>query len=186
MNIADPKYLEHLRDMPTSYLMDLVIDNQEIDTEAIRWVLGERGLTREEIDQRLQRWRDSRWMRPYHVWTAARWATIFNALLVTWVNITGLYDLFTGDHRLRIWLLCLAAGAVLVGFIIGFKLTTHIYHGQKSRLCCGFPCPVGHVELPSGEEVLQDKSILYLGMTGNALVGITLALFPILFLSMLL
>jgi len=186
MNIADPKYLEHLRDLPTSYLMDLVIDNQEIDAESIHWVLAERGMTREEIDQRLQRRRSSRWMRPYYVWTAARWVTIFNALLVTWVNTTGLYDLFTGGHRFRTWLLCLAAGAVLVGFIIGLKLTTQIYHGRKFRLCCGFPCPVGHVELPSGEEVLQDKAILYLGMTCNAAIGINLALFPILLMSILL
>ena len=47
MNIADPKYLEQLRDLPSSYLLDLLADNEDIDKESVFWVLQERGLARE-------------------------------------------------------------------------------------------------------------------------------------------
>ena len=49
MNIADPKYLEHLRDLPTGYLLDLLAEKEDIDEESIHWVLQEHGLTRQEV-----------------------------------------------------------------------------------------------------------------------------------------
>jgi hypothetical protein len=68
---------------------------------------------------------------------------------------------------------------MIAGFVIGFKLTTIIYHGSKSRLYCGFPFAVGYVELTTGEELLKDKGRVYISMVLNALVGVSMALFPI-------
>jgi hypothetical protein len=178
MNIADPKFLQHLRDLPSSYLLDLMADNDDIDRESIVWVLMERGLAREDIAQKLQQ-RQSLRMRPYNFWMAARWLTLFNTLIVTYFNVTGLYRLMHDDHSFKGALLFLAFVSMAVGFIIGFKLTTHIYHGSKSLLYCGFPLPVGYVELTTGEEVLKDKALLNIRMALNALVGISMALFPI-------
>ncbi len=180
MNIAEPKYLEQLRDLPSSYLLDLMADNHDIDTESIVRVLLERGLTRAEIEKKLGR-RQSRWMRPYNFWTAARWLTLFNTLIVTYFNVTGLYRLFHDDHGFKGALLFLAFASMAAGFIIGFKMTTHIYHGSKSLLHCGFPFPVGYVELTTGEEILKSKILMNIRMALNALVGISLTLFPIIF-----
>ena len=178
MNIADPKYLEHLRDLPSSYLLDLMADNDDIDKESIIWVLLERGLLREEIEQKLKR-RRSRRIRPYNFWTAARWLTLFNTLIVTYFNLTGLYRLLLSEHSFKAAFLLLAFGSTIAGFVIGFKLTTHIYHGSKSRLYCGFPFPVGSVELTTGEEIPNGKAMMNFRMALNALVGVSLALFPI-------
>lgn len=115
MNIADPKYLEHLRDLPSSYLLDLIADNDDIDRESIIWVLMERGLTRDEIELKLNR-RQTRRMRPYNFWTAARWLTLFNALVVTYFNLTGLYSLSHNEHNFKGALLFLVAGSTIVGF----------------------------------------------------------------------
>lgn len=183
MNIADPKYLEHLRDLPSSYLLDLIADNDEIEQESIIWVLMERGLTREEIGLKLEH-RRARRMRPYNVWAAARWLTLFNALVVTYFNLSGLYRLMAADHNFKGALLFLVFGSTVVGFVIGYKLTTHIYHGGKSLLYCGFPFPVGQVELTTGEELLKSKARINLCMALNALVGVSMALFPIICLSL--
>lgn len=181
MNIADPKYLEHLRDLPSSYLLDLMADNEDIDEESIFWVLQERGLPREEIAQKLQRRKSSTWPRTYTLWTAARWITLFNVLIVAYFNTTGLYQLLLSDHAFRIPLLFLSVGSVLCGFFVGFKMTTHLYQGGKSLLYCGFPIPVGFVELQTGKEILKDKVAMILCMALNALVGISLTLFPLVF-----
>ena len=98
MNIADPKYLEQLRDLPSSYLLDLLADNEDIDKESVYWVLQERGLAREELEQKVQRRQDSCWPRPYKLWASARWLTLFNTLVVTYFNITGLHQLLYSDH----------------------------------------------------------------------------------------
>ena len=180
MNIADPKYLEHLRDLPSSYLLDLMADNDDIDKESIIWVLLERGLDREEIEQKLKR-RHYRWMRPYNFWTATRWLTFFNTLIVTYFNLGGLYSLLHGDHSFKGALLFLAFGSTIAGLVVGFKLTTHVYHGSKSLLYCGFPFPVGYVELTTGEEIPKGKALMNFSMVLNALVGVSLALFPIIF-----
>jgi hypothetical protein len=185
MNIADPKYLEQLRDLPTGYLLDLMADNEDLDRESIVWVLQERGLAREEIEQKLQRRRDSAWPRPYSLWTTARWLTIVNTLVVTYFNFTGLYQLLHSAHAFKGALLFLAFGCTMCGFFVGFKLTTHIYQGGRSLLFCGFPVPVGSVELQTGEEVLRDKGLMILCMALNALVGVSLALFPVIFIYLM-
>ena len=46
---GDPKLREQLRDLPTSYLLDLLADQACGDESAIRGVLCERGLSIEEI-----------------------------------------------------------------------------------------------------------------------------------------
>ncbi len=185
MNIADPKYLEHLRDLPSSYLLDLVADNEDIDEESIYWVLQERGLPREEITQKLQRRRSSNWPRTYTLWTVARWITIFNILVVAYFNSTGLYQLLFNDHAFRVPLLFLSVGSILCGFFVGFKLTTHLYQGGKSLLYCGFPIPVGFVDLQTGEEILKAKASMILRMAMNALAGVNLTLFPIVFIYLM-
>jgi hypothetical protein len=43
MNIADPKYLQYLRDLPSSYLLDLMVDNDDIDHRSLRYVLTDSG-----------------------------------------------------------------------------------------------------------------------------------------------
>jgi len=184
MNIADPKYLEHLRDLPSSYLLDLIADNDDLDKESIIWVLMERGLTRDEIELKLKR-RQPRRMRPYNFWTAARWLTLFNTLIVIYFNTTGLYRLINNEHSFKGALLFLVFGSTIVGFMIGYKLTTHIYHGSKSLLYCGFPFPVGQVELTTGEEVLRGKAWINICMALNALVGVSITLFPIICIALL-
>ena len=184
MNIADPKYLEHLRDLPSSYLLDLIADNDDLDRESIIWVLMERGLTRDEIELKLKQ-RQTRRMRPYNFWTVARWLTLFNALVVTCFNITGLYRLITEEHSFKGALLFLVCGSTIVGFMIGYKLTTHIYHGSKSLLYCGFPLPIGQVELTTGEEILRGKARINICMALNALAGVSMALFPVICISLL-
>lgn len=181
MNIADPKYLEHLRDLPSGYLLDLIADNEDMDKESVYWVLQERGLTREELDLKLQRRRNSSWPRPYALWTSARWLTLFNALIVTYFNITSLYQLLQSDHSFKGPLLFLSIGCILFGFMVGFKLTTHLYQGGKAILYCGFPIPVGFVDLETGEEILKNKSRLIVRMALNALIGVNLTLFPLIF-----
>ncbi len=181
MNIADPKYREYLRNLPSSYLLDLLSDNEDLDKESIHWVFQERGLAQEEIQRKLQRRRSSNWPRPYTLWKTARWVTLFNALIVTYFNSTGLYQLLHSDHIFKGALLFLSIGCIIAGFLIGFKLTTYLYQGSKSCLFCGFPIPVGFVELSSGEEILPDKQLLILRMALNTLVGVSLALFPLIF-----
>lgn len=181
MSIADPKYLEHLRDLPSGYLLDLLADSEEIDMEAIYWVLQERGMPREEINQKLLRRRSSHWPRPYRIWALARWLTVVNTLVVSYFNIAGLYRLTLSQHPFRGALIFLSVGCIVCGFVVGYKLTTHLYHGSRSLLYCGFPFPVGFVELQSGEEILQEGVPMLLRMALNAMVGINLTLFPLVF-----
>jgi len=179
MNIADPKFLEHLRDLPSSYLLDLLSDNDNLDKESIHWVLQERGLANKEIEKGLNRRRNSNWPRPYTLWKTASWLTLFNTLIVTYFNITGCYQLLLSDHAFKGALLFLSVGCIIFGFLIGFKLTTHLYQGGKALLYCGFPIAVGFVELQTGEEILPGKIPMILRMALNALVGVNLALFPL-------
>jgi len=181
MNIADPKYLEHLRDLPSSYLFDLMADDEGIDIESIYWVLQERGFTREEIDQKLQRRRSSIMPRPYKLWTTARWLTLFNTLVITYFNLTGLYRLVQGEHAFKGPLLFLSVGCALCGFVVGYKLTTYLYQGSRSLLYCGFPVPVGFVDLQSGNESVRDKTPMLMRIAMNAMVGVNLTLFPLVF-----
>jgi hypothetical protein len=181
MNIADPKYLEYLRDLPSSYLCDLMADGEGGDIESIYWVLQERGFSREEIDQKLQRRRNSILPRPYKLWAAARWLTLFNTLIIIYFNLTGLYRLMQGEHTFKGPLLFLAVGCILCGFVVGYKLTTYLYQGSRSLLYCGFPVPVGFVELQTGEETVRAKTPMIMRIAMNALVGVNLTLFPLIF-----
>lgn len=181
MNISDPKYLEHLRDLPTGYLLDLMTDHEDGDNESVAWVLRERGMPQEEIDRRVTRRKNSNWPRPYIFWEAARWLTILNAIIVGYFNLTGLYRLFLGEHAFKGALLFLAVGSVAFGFYLGFKLTTHVYMGEKTRLHCGFPLQVGFVNLETGEEITRSKATMNIAMALNALIGINLSLFPLVF-----
>ncbi len=182
MDIADPKYREYLRNLPTGYLLDLLVDSESIDKPSVYWILQERGLTREDIDQAERRRRSTRWPRPHTLWTIARWATLFNALIVTLFNLMGLYRLLHTEHPFRGALLFLLAGSVGFGFIIGYKMTTHVYQGSRTMLYCGFPIPVGYVCLESGDEIQPDSKRSMAGMTVNAMVGVSLAIFPLMFL----
>ena len=181
MNISDPKYLEHLRDLPTGYLLDLMTDHEDGDNESVAWVLRERGMPPEEIDRRVNRRKSSHWPRPYIFWEAARWLTFLNAIIVVYFNVTGLYRLLQGDHAFREPLLFLAVGSVAFGFYVGFKLTTHVYMGEKTRLHCGFPLQVGFVDLETGQEITRGKATMTIAMGVNALIGISLTLFPLVF-----
>ncbi len=82
------------------------------------------------------------------------------------------------EHAFKVPLLFLAVGCIMCGFVVGFKLTTHIYQGSQSLLYCGFPFPVGFVELQSGQDSLRNKASMTLRMALNALVGVSLTLFP--------
>lgn len=181
MNIADPKYLEHLRDLPSGYLLDLLADQDDVDMESMCWVLQERGFSRDEINQKVQRRRSATWPRPHQLWATARWLTLFNALVVGYFNVTGLFRLMHSEHAFKVPLLFLAAGCIISGFVVGYKLTTHTYQGSRSLLHCGFPFPVGLVDLQSGQEILHNKAAMNLRMALNALVGVSLTLFPLVF-----
>lgn len=181
MNIADPKYLEHLRDLPTGYLLDLMTDHEDGDNESIAWVLRERGMPQEEIIRRVNRRKNSKLPRPYVLWEAARWLTFMNAMIVSYFNVTGLYQLLHSDHAFRAALLFISIGSVSFGFYIGFKLTTHVYMGEKTRLHCGFPLQIGFVDLETGQELVRSKVATTIAMATNALIGITLTLFPLVF-----
>ncbi len=181
MNIADPKYLERLRDLPSSYLFDLIAEDEGIDVESAYWVLQERGFSRDEIDQKQQRRRSSLRPPPYKIWAAARWLALFNTLIISYFNLTGLYRLMQGEHTFKGPLLFLVAGCTLCGFVVGYKLTTYLYQGSRSLLYCGFPVPVGVVELQTGEETALDKTPMIIRIAMNALVGVNLTLFPLIF-----
>jgi len=183
--MIDPIYLEHLRDLPSGYLFDLLADNPDLDAETFYWVLKERGLTHEEINQKVQGRRTKPWARPYRLWSMARWVSIFNVLVITYFNFYGIYHLLHGDHVFRGVLLFLSVGCIIAGFYIGFKLSTHLYQGAKSMLYCGFPVPVGRVDLKSGEEVLAPKNMMMVSMSLNATVGVNLALFPLIFIYLM-
>ena len=181
LDIKDPIYLEHLRDLPSGYLLDLLSDDNDLDAESLYWVLQERGLSREEIAQKVQRRSSMPWVRPYKTWSLARWISLCNVLIIAYFNITGLYHLLQGEHAFRGILIFLSVGCILCGFYIGFKLSTHLYQGSKTMLFCGFPIPVGKVDLKSGEEILSDKKMMMVSMASNAIVGVNLALFPLIF-----
>jgi hypothetical protein len=181
MNIADPKYLEHLRNLPTGYLLDLLTDNEDADKDSIIWVLQERGMPQDETTRRVERRKHSRWPRPYILWEAARWITLLNAIIVTYFNINGLYQIMQSDHPFKEPLLFLSVGSAAFGFFVGFKLTTYVYLGEKNRLHCGFPFTVGLVDLETGGEILKSKATMTIGMAINALVGISLTHFPLIF-----
>ena len=183
---GDPKLREQLRDLPTGYLLDLLADQACADDLAIHGVLGERGLEREEIEALLRRRSSSRLPRGYTLWHAARLFTLVCTGLVALFNLISYYRLLHGQSPIKGLLLGLSAGGILFGFLLGYKLTTHLYHGARHRLDCGFPLPVGSVDLQSGEQTIRPVPLLILCMAVNAMVGLSLVLFPLLLIHHLL
>ena len=177
---GDPKLRAQLRDLPTGYLLDLLADGEDDDAFAIRGVLGERGLDHAEIAALVERRRHSPLPRGYTLWRSARWFTLACTALVAAFDLIAYYRLLHGTSPLKGLLLGLTVVGALFGFFLGYKLTTHVYHGARHRLECGFPLTVGSVDLQSGQETIRPKPLLILCMAANATVGLALVLFPLL------
>ena len=183
---GDPKLREQLRDLPTGYLLDLLADQGCADEWAVRGVLGERGLESAEIEIRVRRRTSSGLPRDYTLWHAARMFTLICTGLIALFNLMTYYRLLHGASPIKGLLLGLSAGGTLFGFFLGYKLSSHLYHGAKHRLDCGFPLPVGSVDLQTGEQTLRAKPMLILCMAVNATVGLSLVLFPLMLIHHLL
>lgn len=183
MKINDPKQLEYLRSLPSSYLLDPDVHHEGIDQDTLTWLLVDRGMTKDAVDKERQRLQRYPWLRIYNIWTFVRMVTLCNALIVALFNVSGLYELLHSDHEFRTPFLIFVAGSVLVGFFLGYKITIYLYHGSKDRFYYGFPCPVGFKMLATGEDSLKKKMAMYTAMACNALVGISLALFPVILMS---
>lgn len=181
MQSIDPKYLEQLRNLPTPYLFDMLADGEEFDRDSVCQVLQERGLNFDEIDRGIARRRNSRLPRPQKIWSLARWFTLACTLVTTFFNANAFQQLLRSEHVFKSPLIFFAVGCVLFGFLIGFKLTCHIYLGGKKHLYCGFPVAVGYVDVESGFEIIPDKLRMISRMALNALVGVNLTLFPLMF-----
>jgi hypothetical protein len=186
MMMGDKKLREYLRDLPNGYLLDLLAEQSGVDEVAIRDILGERGLDTAEIGRLVRRRLDSHIPRTYSLWQTARIFTLACTLLVATFNLISSYQLVHGNSPLKGLLLPLCAIGVAFGFFLGYKLTTHLYQGAPHRLYCGFPLPVGSVDLRTGKENLPPKPLMVLCMTANATVGLTLVLFPLLLIHKLL
>lgn len=186
MFVGDPKIREYLRDLPTGYLIDLLADHADIDATAIHDILGERGLDIGEIARLVRQRQDSRIPRSHLLWKAARVFTLACTLLIGIFNVVEYYQLLHGNSPLKVLLLTLTAAGVMFGFFLGYKLSTHVYQGGPHELFCGFPLPVGIVDLQSGKEVVKPRPLLMLNMAGNATVGLALVLFPLLLIHHLL
>jgi hypothetical protein len=186
MFFGDSKIREQLRDLPTGYLLDLLADSDDVNDIDIRAILHERGMDEAEIRQGVRRRTDSRMPRGHVLWTATRFFSIFCAVLVTLFNLITYYQLLHGTSPLKGVLVALSAGGSLFGFFLGYKLTTHVYQGAPHELYCGFPVPVGFVDLKTGQERFKPKTQLLLSMVFNAAVGLTLVLFPLLLIHHLL
>ena len=180
MLISDPDLREHLRDLPTSYLIELLTDRDNPRQEAIREILWERGLTAGEVDTLVRRRLNSR-LPPIHTfWQLGRKITLASTVMISCFNLYVYSRLINSDHSLRTLLLTLSVGCIGIGFFVGYKLSTHLYQGERHRLYCGFPLTVGSVDLESCQESTLPKAAMLLALVGNALVGLSLMLFPLL------
>ena len=177
---GDPRLREKLRDLPTGYLLDLMADQSGFDQYALRDVLQERGLEAEELDRLVRQRRDSRWPRGHALWKAARTFTLVCTALVAIFNLITFYRLLHGNSPVKGLMLALCFMGLAFGFFLGYKLTTHLYQGDRHQLDCGFPLPIGSVDLQTGRETIRPKPLLILCMAGNATVGLALVLFPLL------
>ena len=180
---GDKKLRDRLRDLPTSYLLDLLADDPEGDEYAIRGVLRERGLEPEEIAGLVESRTSSPWPRGYTLWRSARTFTLVCTFLLTVFNLTCYFRLLHGTSHFKGTLLLLSAAGLAFGFFVGFKLSTQVYHGARHHLHCGFPLPVGHVDLQTGQETVMPKPRMILRMIGNAVVGLNLVLFPLMLIA---
>lgn len=180
MNTTDPKYREYLRDLPACYLLDLLADNEELNADTARLVLKERGLSAADIEQRINRRRRSRWMKRPLLWRAARWTILVMTGGMTIFNLINLYGLIFSDDVFTVPLLFFAILCTGFGFFLGYKMTTHIYQGGAHQLYCGFPVPVGYVDLKTGtEQVAFSSRRMIASMAINATAGVNLTLFPL-------
>jgi len=184
--IGDKKLREQLRELPTGYLLDLLADADGIDEPSIHDILGERGLAPEEIASMVRRRLDGRLPRGHNLWRGARFFTLSCTLLVTIFNLISYHQLLYGNSPIKGLLLILCAIGVAFGFFLGYKLTTHLYQGAPHQLYCGFPLPVGTVDLRTGKEDLPPRPLLMLCLAVNATVGLMLVLFPLLLIHHLL
>ena len=178
---GDPRLREQLRDLPTSYLLDLLVDQSGFDQYALRSVLQERALEDAEIDRLVRQRRNSRWPRGHALWRAARTFTLGCTALVAIFNLVTFYRLLHGNSPVKGLMLVLSFLSLAFGFFLGYKLTTHLYQGGRHQLDCGFPLPIGSVDLQTGRETVRPKPQLILCMAVNATVGLALVLFPLLF-----
>jgi len=186
MLLSDPNLREHLRDLPTGYLLELLADQESPQQFVIREILWERGLAADEVDALLQR-RATSWLPPMHrCWRVGRKITLVSTVLISAFNLFVYYQLTQNDHSLRGLLLTLSVSCVALGFFLGYKLSIHLYQGDRHRLVCGFPLAVGSVNLETCQETTLPKIPMLLALAGNALVGVALMLFPLLLLYHLL
>lgn len=186
MLLGDPGFREHLRDLPTGYLLGLLADPDIPHQAAIREILWERGLAAAEIDTLLERRAHSRLPPMHALWGVGRKITLASTLLVGGFNLFVCYGLMHTYHSLRGLLMILAVSCVGLGFFLGYKLSTHLYQGDRHRLFCGFPFAVGSVNLETCRETTLPTVPMLAALVGNAVVGVTLMLFPLLLLYHLL
>jgi len=180
MLITDPDLREHLRDLPTGYLIGLLMDPDNPQQTVIRSILWERGLAAAEVDALVQRRRHSHLPAAYTFWQLGRKITLASTLLISSFNLFVYYQLINSGHSLRGLILTLSTGCIGIGFFLGYKLSIHLYQGDRHRLFCGFPLAVGSVNLKTLQETTLPKGPLILALAGNALVGLSLMLFPLL------
>ena len=179
MIVSDPNLREHLRDLPTGYLIGLLTEPDNPQQAAIRGILWERGLTAAEVNALVLRRRTSRLPAAYAFWQMGRRVAIAGTILISSFNLVAAYRLMSSDHSLRGLLQTLAVGCVGIGFFLGYKLSIHLYQGDRHRLFCGFPLPVGSVDLETCQETTLAKVPMILALAGNALVGLMFMLFPL-------
>jgi hypothetical protein len=186
MLLGDPDFREHLRDLPTGYLLGLLADRDTPHQAVIREVLWERGLAAGEVDDLLERRAHSRFPPMHALWGLGRKITLASTVLVGGFNLLVCYRLMHAYHSLRGLLTILAVGSVGLGFFLGYKLSIHLYQGDRHRLLCGFPFAVGSVDLETCRETTLPKLAMLAALAGNAVVGVVLMLFPLLLLYHLL
>jgi len=180
MNYVDPKHREYLRDLPTGYLLDLLADGDVLDEEVGRQALLERGLSNEEISERMVRRRKSRWLKRPVLWRLTRWAVLGLSVAILVFNISCLYRLLAHDDPVTIPLIFFTLLCCGFGFFLGYKMTSHIYQGGRHHLHCGFPVPIGYVDLRNGTEQPPDSAVQMIARIAiNAMVGVNLTIFPV-------
>ena len=179
MALDDQKLRDRLRDLPTGYLLDMLADGTSFETATVHETLRERGLEPDEITDMVRRRANSNFPHGYILWDAARTFVLISTLLIVAFNMMAYYHLLHGHSPFRGGLLLISAFGMIFGFFVGFKLSTHLYQGSRHHLHCGFPLAVGTVDLRTGQEEIKPKTRMLLCMVGNALVGLTLVLFPL-------
>lgn len=185
INIGDPKQLVYLRDLPSGYLLDLLAKNDDLDETLIRQVLQERGYAADDINRGIGRRQDPRRPGRPTLWRLARWATLSSAIIIALFNLHGFQQLLQSEDAARLPLLFLIVTCAGFGFFLGYKMSTHVYQGGASQLCCGFPLSVGLVDLETGTETTYEPVRLIVSMSVNAVVGVNFTVFPVILIHQL-